>query len=156
LSWWGSSQNFSGLDLGNFSGFEVVIWNADFSAQVAHFDLAIGSLTTSATGNTNFFGSPEYLFSSSIAGMIGPGTYNMNIGAVLANGQGDEFIWSAGADENSFFTSPAQPWGTWLPIPPGIGDDGLGSFRLEGSTVPAPGAVALLGLASLRGRRRAR
>lgn len=160
LTWWGSSQNFSGGDLSNFSGFEVVIWNADFTAQVANFNIGIGSITSTETGLLNFFGSKEYAFSSAINGVLGPGVYNMNIGAVMANGQGDEFIWSAGADQlGRYFTSPSQPWGSWKLVPPAIGDDGFGSFRLEGTQVPAPGALALLGLAgvaSIRGRRRAR
>lgn len=158
LSWWGSSQNFSGGDLSNFSGFEIVIWNADFSAQVANFNVGIGSITSTPTGLTNFFGSPEYQFSTTIAGTLAAGVYHMNIGAVMANGQGDEFIWSAGADQTGrYFTSPSQPWGTWKLVPPAIGDDGFGSFRLEGTLVPAPGAIALLGLAGIatfRGRRR--
>jgi hypothetical protein len=154
LTWWGSSQNFSGLDLANFTGFEVVIWNADFTAQVANFNIASGSITTTPTGLTNFFNSPEYAFSSAINGVLGPGVYNMNIGAVLANGQGDEFVWSAGAEQNGrFFTSVSQPWGTWKAIPPGIDNDDFGAFRLEGTIVPAPGALALLGFAGLCGRR---
>ncbi len=160
LSWWGSSQNFSGGDLANFSAFEIVIWNSDFSAQVASFTIGLGSIGATETGQTSFFGSKEYLFSAAIGGTLGPGVYNMNIGAVLANGGGDAFIWSAGTDQTGrFFTSPSQPWGTWKQIPPGIGDDGFGSFRLEGTIVPAPGAIALLGLAgfaTLRGRRRDR
>ncbi len=155
ISWWGSSQNFSGGDLSNFSAFEVVIWNADFSAQVANFNIGLGSLTATATGLTNFFGAPEYEFSAAVSGLLAAGTYNINIGAVMANGQGDEFIWSAGADQTGrYFTSPTNPWGTWKLVPPAIGDDGFGSVRLEGSMVPAPGAVALLGLAGLVGRRR--
>jgi MYXO-CTERM domain-containing protein len=155
LSWWGSSQNFSGGDLSNFSAFEVVIWNADFSAQVTSFNISLGSITTTPTGLNNFFGSPEYQFSAAINGVLGAGVYNINIGAVMANGQGDEFIWSAGAEQTGrFFTSPSNPWGTWKELPPGIGDDGFGSVRLEGSLVPAPGAIALLGLAGLVGRRR--
>jgi hypothetical protein len=158
LSWWGSSQNFSGGDLANFSAFEIVIWNSDFSAQVATFTLGLGAIGTTETGQTNFFGSKEYLFSAAIGGTLGPGVYNMNIGAVLADGGGDAFVWSSGADQTGrFFTSPSQPWGTWKQVPPGIGDDGFGSFRLEGTIVPAPGAIALLGLAglaTLRGRRR--
>ncbi|MBL9121749.1 MAG: hypothetical protein JNL80_17730 [Phycisphaerae bacterium] len=157
ISWWGSSQNFGGLDLGNFTGFEISIWNADFSAQVASFNVAIGSITASPTGLLNFYNSPEYQFSTGIGGVLGPGVYNMNIGAVMANGQGDEFIWSAGADQTGrYFTSPTIGWGNWKLVPPGVGDDGFGSFRLEGTQVPAPGALALLGLAGLVRRRRAR
>jgi hypothetical protein len=157
ITWWGSSQNFSGGDLANFSGFEIVIWNADFSAQVASFNVGIGSITSAETGLLNFYGSKEYGFSSAINGILGPGVYNMNIGAVMANGQGDEFIWSAGAEQQGrYFTSPSQPWGSWKLIPPAVGDDGFGAFRLDGSQVPAPGAIAILGVAGVVTFRRRR
>ncbi|MDZ4830462.1 MAG: hypothetical protein SGJ09_09740 [Phycisphaerae bacterium] len=153
LSFWGSSTNFSGGDLANFSAFNVVIWNADFSQQVLNWTISLASFSTTATGNENLFNSPEYRFDTAVLGSLASGTYQMNVGAVLADGAGDAFVWSQGAEPTGVWVTTAPTFGSWLEAPPGIGEERGGAFRLDG-TIPAPGAIALLGLAGLAGRRR--
>jgi hypothetical protein len=156
LSFWGSSQDFDGTDLANIVAFNVVVWNADFTAQVFNWTIATNAFALTATGNENVSGGAEYRFDTAILGTLSAGTYNINIGGVLANGSGNAFVWSAGADETGRSFTEDPTWGTWLAVPNPIGDDGFGAFRLDGTIVPAPAAFAALALAGGLGRRRRR
>jgi hypothetical protein len=78
----------------------------------------------------------------------------MNIGAQLNDAAGDQFVWSQGQNVQDFwFTdeNAQNKWGDWRPLPTFIGNTAGGAFVLS---APAPGAIALLGMAGLMGRRR--
>jgi hypothetical protein len=155
LHWWGSSNGFNGQGISNFQGFQIIVWNSDFSDQVFSTKINMSSITAVATGQENFFGQPEYEFYTPLSFDIGAGNYFMNIGVLLNDVNGDQFVWSQGEYVEGFWqTSPngSGGWGSWHPLPPAlIGNTAGGAFVL---TAPAPGAIALLGLAGIVGRRR--
>jgi MYXO-CTERM domain-containing protein len=102
--------------------------------------------------------SPVFRLSTVLAGnyTLGTGNYMITIGGVLNNPDGDSFAWTDGLADGSLPATQAYAtvgdtpteWGSWIPISDGTS----GAFVLNG--VPAPGAVALLAMAGLRGRRR--
>lgn len=155
LHWWGSSNGFNGQGITNFQGFQIIVWNSDFSEQVYSTKINMSSITTVATGQENFFGQPEYEFYTSLSFDIDAGNYFMNIGVLLNDANGDQFVWSQGENVEGFWqTSPFGQggWGSWHPLPPAlIGSTAGGAFVL---TAPTPGAIALIGLAGLVCRRR--
>lgn len=155
LRWWGSSNGFNGQGITNFSAFQIIVWNEDFTDQVFSTKINMSSITAVATGQENFFGQPEYEFFVPMSFDIGAGNYFMNIGVMLNDAAGDQFVWSQGEDTAGFWqTSPFGQggWGSWHPLPPAlIGNTAGGAFVM---TAPAPGAIALLGLAGIVGRRR--
>lgn len=155
LTFWGSSEAFNAPGLANFVGLQATIYNSAFTQVVAQRTWTMAQLATIATGNTNSAGGIEYQFAGSLAGITlgSSGTYRISIGAVLADPQGDAFVWTTGQSAGGGFTTNSNTgWGTsWATNPPIVG---AGSFLLFGNAVPAPGAGALLGLAALRSRRR--
>ena len=151
LRFWGSSNQFNGLGLGNIAGFEIVIWNADFTSAISTTLIPTAAITSSATGSMNRFGGAEFLFELAIGGILGAGNYNINIGAQLIDGEGDQFVWSQGADTATYFIADGTPFGAWRPFPNGIEESPGGAFELQGGAIPGPGATVLLALASLMG-----
>ena len=106
--------------------------------------------------------SPVFQISTALAGSIslGAGDYILSVGAILNNPKGDSFAWIDGEADGSLPGSRAYAttgdvsteWGFWSPVT----DGSSGAFVLEGTVVPAPGAlVALAALGARRNRRRA-
>lgn len=155
LHWWGSSNGFNGQGISNFQAFQIIVWNSDFTEQVFSTKINMSSITAVATGEENFFGQPEYEFYTPLSFNINEGNYFMNIGVMLNDANGDQFVWSQGENVEDFWqTSPFGPggWGSWHPLPPNlIGNTAGGAFVL---TAPSPGAIALLALAGITSRRR--
>lgn len=154
LRWWGSSNGFNGQGITNFDAFQIIVWNADFTDQVFTTKINMGNIKAAQTGETNFFGEPVYEFYVPLAFEIAAGSYFMNIGVMLNDADGDQFVWSQGDDVLGFWqTSPNGPggWGSWHPLPTFIGNTAGGAFVLS---APTPGAIAILGMAGLVGRRR--
>lgn len=155
LRWWGSSNGFNGQGITNFDAFQIIVWNADFTDQIFATKINIENITATLTGDENFFGQPVYEFYVPLAFDIAAGSYFMNIGVMLNDADGDQFVWSQGENALGFWqTSPNGPggWGSWNPLPPSlIGNTAGGAFVLS---APTPGAIALLGMAGLAGRRR--
>ncbi len=151
LRFWGSSNQLGGLGVGNIAAFEIVIWNADFTAAVSTLLIPTAAVTSTATGNSNFFGGAEFLFELAIGGILSGGDYNLNIGAQLIDGAGDQFIWSQGADTESFFIADGTPFGEWHPFANGVEESPGGAFEMLGDAIPSPGATALLAMASVMG-----
>jgi hypothetical protein len=88
---------------------------------------------------------------------LGAGNYILAVGGILADPDGDAWVWMDGVADGSLPSTQAYltvgdfapQWGYWDPVNSGVS----GAMVLYG--VPAPGALALLGLAGLRqGRRR--
>lgn len=147
----------------NINGFQVVLYSVNDNGtmpQVASWTIAANGFTQQLTGTytTNTY-DPVFKIQASLGGntQLSAGKYAITIGGRLINPNGDSFAWidgvwdGSGGSTQSYITVgdiPSQ-WGTWLPLTDGTS----GAFSLYGA-VPAPGAIALIGLAGLRSRRR--
>lgn len=161
LEWWGASYwGYIGdaPGLSNIAGFEIIVWNSDFSQRVIEKNVALANLTITNTGEENFYGDFIYKFRTDFAFNLGPGDYHMNIGANLVDGNSPYYwLWMQGQYSETGYSittanNPQNPWGSWY-LPQWIGSGPGGSFVLN---APSPGAVGLLALAGLFGSRRRR
>lgn len=156
ITFWGSSQNFSGMQMANFTGYQIIIWNVGFGSIVAQWNLAAADLAAVATGQKNIFNGNEFALTGSISGSLAAGTYLLNIGAYQSDPVGDAFVWSSGDIVGGWWHTQNPTWGTWKQVPHSVGAEPGGAFRFTGTVVPAPGAIALLGFAGLAAGRRRR
>ena len=170
IAFWGSSEyqqsttpwNQTALS-SNIISMQIAILRTDTGTSdfpiVHSWTIQTGQFSQVLTGNyTAATYSPIFRLSSVLAGnfTLGAGNYMITIGGVLNNPDGDSFAWTDGLADGSAPATQAYAtvgdtpteWGTWIPISDGTS----GAFVLNG--VPAPGAVALLALTGLRGRRR--
>ena len=171
ITFWGSSEyiqsntpwNQTALS-SNIVGMQIAILRTDTGTSdfpiVHSWTIQTGQFSQVLTGNyTAETFSPVFRLSSALAGnfTLGAGNYMITIGGVLNDPDGDAFAWTDGLADGSLPATQAYAtvgdtpteWGSWIPISDGTS----GAFVLNG-TVPAPGAVALLAMAGLRGRRR--
>jgi hypothetical protein len=171
IAFWGSSEyiqsstpwNQTALS-SNIISVQIAILRTDTGTSdfpiVQSWTIQTGQFSQVLTGNyTAGTLSPVFLLSTVLAGnyTLGAGNYMITIGGVLNNPDGDSFAWTDGLADGSLPATQAYAtvgdipteWGTWIAIPDGTS----GAFVLNG-VVPAPGAVALLAMAGLRGRRR--
>jgi len=172
ITFWGSSEyqqsstpwNQTALS-SNIVGMQIAIFRTDTGTPnfplVTSWTIQTGQFNQVLTGNyTPGTFSPVLQLSSALAGnfTLSSGSYMITIGGVLNNPDGDAFAWTDGLADGSIPATQAYAtvgdipteWGTWISIPDGTS----GAFILGGTTVPAPGAIALLGMAGLRTRRR--
>jgi hypothetical protein len=172
VTFWGSSEyiqsstpwNQTALS-SNIISMQIAILRTDTGTSdfpiVHSWTIQTGQFSQVLTGNyTAETFSPVFQLSTVLAGnfTLGAGNYMITIGGVLNNPDGDSFAWTDGIADGSVPATQAYAtvgdtpteWGTWIPIPDGTS----GAFVLNGINVPAPGAVALLAMAGLRGRRR--
>jgi hypothetical protein len=170
IAFWGSSEyiqsstpwNQTALS-SNIISVQIAILRTDTGTSdfpiVQSWTIQTGQFSQVLTGNyTAGTLSPVFLLSTVLAGnyTLGAGNYMITIGGVLNNPDGDSFAWTDGLADGSLPATQAYAtvgdipteWGTWIAIPDGTS----GAFVLNG--VPGPGAVALLAIAGLRGRRR--
>ena len=170
IAFWGSSEYFQSNTpwnqtalSSNIVGMQIAILRTDTGTSdfpiVHSWTIQTGQFSQVLTGNyTAETFSPVFRLSSVLAGnyTLGAGNYMITIGGVLNNPDGDSFAWTDGLADGSLPATQAYAtvgdipteWGTWIAIPDGTS----GAFVLNG--VPGPGAVALLAIAGLRGRRR--
>jgi hypothetical protein len=170
IAFWGSSEYFQSNTpwnqtalSSNIISMQIAILRTDTGTSdfpiVHSWTIQTGQFSQVLTGNyTAATYSPIFRLSSVLAGNItlGTGNYMITIGGVLNNPDGDSFAWTDGLADGSLPATQAYAtvgdtpteWGSWIPISDGTS----GAFVLNG--VPAPGAVALLAMAGLRGRRR--
>ena len=170
ISFWGSSEYFQSTTpwnqtalSSNIISMQIAILRTDTGTSdfpiVHSWTIQTGQFSQVLTGNyTAGTLSPVILLSTVLAGnyTLGAGNYMITIGGVLNNPDGDSFAWTDGLADGSLPATQAYAtvgdtpteWGSWIPISDGTS----GAFVLNG--VPAPGAVALLAMAGLRGRRR--
>lgn len=153
LRWWGSSQNYQFADLSNLTGFDVAIYgdlggvpdanNVLFHAQPVKADLAI-----TPTGNLSAFGAIQYQFDLDISALnLGAGTFWLSVGGLLVDPFGDTFVWNTSTVGNNANASFFYPNSGWIAFSP--------SANMAFEIIPAPGALALLGMGGLiAGRRR--
>jgi len=156
ITFWGSSWDPDETGLANFSGFQIVIWNEGFQSIAAQWSVSMADLQIALGDHANLLGSPEYSFTTGITGTLAAGTYFMNIGAYQIDPAGNAFMWSYGSVEGGWWTTTSPTFGTWREVPNFIGSNPGGAFQLTGVPVPAPGALALLALASACGFSRRR
>jgi hypothetical protein len=172
VTFWGSSEylqsstpwNQTALS-SNIISMQIAILRTDTGTSdfpiVRSWTIQTGQFSQVLTGNyTAETFSPVFRLSTVLAGnfTLNAGNYMITIGGVLNNPDGDSFAWTDGLADGSVPATQAYAtvgdtpteWGTWIPISDGTS----GAFVLNGVTVPAPGAVALLAMAGLRGRRR--
>jgi hypothetical protein len=170
IAFWGSSEyiqsstpwNQTALS-SNIISMQIAILRTDTGTSdfpiVQSWTIQTGQFSQVLTGNyTAGTLSPVFLLSTVLAGnyTLGAGNYMITIGGVLNNPDGDSFAWTDGLADGSLPATQAYAtvgdtpteWGSWIPISDGTS----GAFVLNG--VPGPGAVALLAIAGLRGRRR--
>lgn len=158
IRWWGGVNGFFGDGISNVVGFQIIIWNQNFTQQVHNISIYSGSYSQVNTGEFNFFGQEVYEFSSPLNVFLSEGNYNMNIGAWYANPNPghDQFVWVKGSlseESSSHYTESASlngVWGNWREWQGGSFSEG-GAFVL---TAPSPATVAMIGLAGLVSRRR--
>lgn len=155
IRWWGSMNGFNRQGISNIDCFQIIVWSSGFNSQITNQTFDLENITMTATGETNFFGEPIYQFYVPVSFEISSGSYYMNIGAQLNDAAGDQFVWSQGQDIDNFWytnINGAYKWGDWRPLPNTlIGTTAGGAFVLS---APSPGAIALIGMAGLLGRRR--
>lgn len=155
LRWWGSMNGFNDQGLTNIDCFQIIVWDSIFKTEVTNQKIDLANITVVDTGDFNFFGQPVYEFYVPLSFQISAGNYFMNIGAQLNDAAGDQFVWSQGQNVEDFWftdTNGQNKWGEWRPLPNSlIGNTAGGAFVLS---APTPGAIALLGMAGLLGRRR--
>jgi len=174
LTFWGASeyigsQNPSGQQAlsSNIASIQISILRISGSTStnypvVANWSIPADQLIQVRNGNyvPNIL-SPVFQISTALAGNVslGAGDYILSIGAILNNPGKDSFAWIDGEADGSlpgtraYATSGdvSTEWGFWSPVT----DGSSGAFVLEGSVVPAPGAlVALAALGARRNRRR--
>jgi len=154
LRWWGSMNGFNDQGISNIDCFQIIVWDSNFESQVFNQKIDLANIKWGETGDFNFFGQPVYEFVVPLAFQITTGNYFMNIGAQLNDAAGDQFVWSQGENVDGFWftdNNGQYDWGDWRPLPNFIGNTAGGAFVLS---APAPGAIALLGMAGMIGRRR--
>ena len=170
IAFWGSSEYFQSTTpwnqtalSNNIISMQIAILRTDTGTSdfpiVHSWTIQTGQFSQVLTGNyTTETLSPVFRLSTVLAGnfTLSAGNYMITIGGVLNDPDGDSFAWTDGVADGSAPATPAYAtvgdtpteWGSWIPISDGTS----GAFVLNG--VPAPGAVALLAMAGLRGRRR--
>jgi hypothetical protein len=156
IRWWGSMNGFNGQGLNNIDCFQIVVWNLGFNSSVTNQKFDLSQISVVDTGTYNFFGQSVYEFYLPFSFQINAGNYYMNIGAQLNDAAGDQFVWSQGQAVDQFWFTDVNgqyKWGDWRPLPSFIGSTAGGAFQLN---APAPGAIALIGLAGIVGQRRRR
>jgi len=154
LRWWGSMNGFNDQGISNIDCFQIIVWDSNFESQVFNQKIDLANIKWGETGDFNFFGQPVYEFVVPLAFQITTGNYFMNIGAQLNDAAGDQFVWSQGENVDGFWftdNNGQYDWGDWRPLPNFIGNTAGGAFVLS---APSPGAIALLGMAGMIGRRR--
>lgn len=179
LKWWGSMNNYFQEGLSNLAGFEIVVFNEDFSQQVATRIVPIESVRVTDTGSPNLGGTHQEFFAP-LDLQLAAGTYRINIGALYyetnppgnpwGNGGGfDQWTWTDAMDfdpdlpqmTNLFLTANFPPffnWGEWTErgeLPPFMRSQAQGGSVVI-YAVPEPGAIALLGISAFMFSRRRR
>jgi hypothetical protein len=173
ITFWGASEYIGSQDpsgqqalSSNIASIQISILRISGSTStnypvVANWSIPAAQLTQVRNGNyvPNIL-SPVFQISTALAGNVslGAGDYILSIGAILNNPGKDSFAWIDGEADGSLPGTRAYAttgdvsteWGFWSPVT----DGSSGAFVLEGSVVPAPGALAALAALGARRTRR--
>lgn len=173
VTFWGASEYINSSNptgqqalSANIASIQVSILRVSGSTStnypvVANWSIPAAQLSQVRNGNyVPEIMSPVFEISSALSGNVslGAGDYIISIGAILNNPEGDSFAWIDGEADGSLPGSRAYAttgdvsteWGFWSPVSDGTS----GAFILQGSVVPAPGALAALAVAGARRNRR--
>jgi hypothetical protein len=122
---------------------------------VIYSEVIATAATSPTLQGTNALGSNVYgqsaTFSSSFN--LGAGNYWVSIGAILASGGDDAWVWADGTNDDGIAFTSTPNGGGWAPFADGLTS---GTFEIIGTPVPAPSAMALMGLGALAAGRRRR
>ncbi len=150
----------------NIIGFDISILRVTPDGNfptVQSWSLTRNQVTQALTGNYTAQGtSPVFQIGAALTGDLSltAGVYAISVGARLSNPDGSAFAWVDGQWDGSdpatrlYATIGDVPalWGNFTPAQTTTS----GAFQLTGTITPAPGALALLGIAGLGSRRRRR
>ena len=133
---WGADINMSVAGDTNGSMFELM--NDNDSADGGNYDMGVAG-----TGTLDDVAAYEFVETGTLISDLGAGDFLGGVTGLQANS------WTAGALGADTYTFSVEDL---------VGGDGgaIGSLVIKYTAVPAPGAVALLGLAGLAGTRRRR
>ena len=155
--------------------FRITPGNPEFplaegeTSQQAIWTLSRSQFSQVATGNNvDIDGtlSPVFQMDAALSGafQLAAGDYMITIGGVLDNAEGDAFAWVDGEFDGgnpatqAYGTRANQPgeWGRWIGLAQAPEPSASGAVMLfgQGTPVPGPAALALLGLAGRASRRR--
>ncbi len=184
LSFWGVSEYVFGGSQAQLSSniiaiqvaiFRITPGNPEFplaegeSSQEATWTLSRSQFTQVATGSSVDVGgslSPVFRMDAALSGAfeLAAGDYMITIGGVLQDPDGDAFAWVDGEYDGgnpatqAYGTRANQPgeWGRWIALDQAPDPSASGAVMLfgQGTPVPGPAAIALLGLAGRASRRR--
>lgn len=151
IEFWGGSEGFFFDDLTNFSNFEINIFSNINSAPIYTATVSTASLSPTLTGGSNTGGGFEYKFTHNMSQVLAAGTYFLNVGSVNVAPGDDGWVWSTGADDNTFKYNLFDGAG-WIDqaATPGT------AFRINGDAVPEPATMIALGAGLLALARRRR
>jgi MYXO-CTERM domain-containing protein len=154
VQWAGNSENFYYATLQNFAQFRISIYaNAGGLPGGVVLDtyVAVGATNPTYLGVDAYAAAPVYQFEAKFNGLnLAAGTYWLSIGTVNNAAFGDAFVWQNGVTTNNTIAAEFFD-GSGFASFAGFGDM---AFAIQAGNVPAPGALALLGMAGLIGRRR--
>lgn len=153
----GSSEFFLFPDYTNIVGFNIQIL-ADAGGvpgAVVYSEVIATGATSPALQGVNALGGNVYAstatFSSGVN--VGAGNYWVSIGGILADGSGDAWVWADGTNDDGVAYTLNPNGGGWTAYNDGATS---GTFEIVGTAVPAPSAMALVGLSALAAGRRRR
>lgn len=151
VRWWGYSEFFNQPDYTNMPSFQVEIYSDNGSGLPGTL---LHSSVSPSSDAVNIGVSPsggiQYQHEVSFANLnLGAGTYHVAIGAFLTAGADDNWLWNrTGLGFGDNISGQLPVGGAWASFP------GFGDMAFEILAVPAPSALALLGVAGLVARRR--
>lgn len=154
LSWWGYSENVFNSDLTNMSSWVVRIYDGDLSAvggELWSGTFAKADTNVMDTGSQSTALGNVFMQSVSLpAVQLTAGDYWISIGAVCVDPLGDSWFWNVTDSLYNNTSAEESPFGSGYAI---LTDDF--SLVLEGTVVPEPASLVVLGgLAALAIRRR--
>lgn len=152
VTWWGASEGAFFPDLTNMSGFEIEIFDAS-NTSVFSTVVGTGSLSVTDLGAGNYGSNVFQLTLGGLNANIGTGgNYLISVGGVYVNPFDDAFVWHFGVPGDSTIYYNTDLTDTFTQFGP-INDV---AFELNGTVVPEPASMAVLGLgvaAMIRRRR---
>ena len=157
VGWVGRSENFANPDLANFSDFRIQIFeDSGFGTPgVAILDLTVPTAATNPTVIETGAGG-ELIYAQNLKFdellLTGGDTYYFSVGSVNVDPGSDGYVWanSIPADGNNLVFVDDFSGAGYQPV------EGFGDMAFKIQAVPAPGVLALLGVAGIVGRRRRR